>query len=40
VEWADMVAGGGRNPETKDLARRIKESRSDQIALMLRLSST
>jgi uncharacterized protein (DUF305 family) len=40
VEWADMVAKDGRNPETKDLARRVKESRADQIALMLRLSST
>ena len=39
VEWADQVAKDGRNPETKDLARRVKESRSDQIALMLRLSS-
>jgi uncharacterized protein (DUF305 family) len=39
VEWTDLVAKGGRNPETRDLARRIKESRSDQIALMLRLSS-
>lgn len=39
VQWTDLVAEQGRNPETKDLARRIKESRSDQIALMLRLSS-
>jgi uncharacterized protein (DUF305 family) len=39
VEWADMVARSGRNPETKDLARRVKESRSDQIALMLQLSA-
>ena len=39
VEWVDAVAKDGRNPETKDLARRVKESRSDQIALMLRLSA-
>jgi uncharacterized protein (DUF305 family) len=39
VEWADAVTRDGRNPETKDLARRVKESRSDQIALMLRLSA-
>ena len=39
VEWTALVTKDGRNPETKDLARRIKESRSDQIALMLRLSS-
>jgi uncharacterized protein (DUF305 family) len=39
VEWTDMVATAGHNPETKDLARRVKESRADQIALMLRLSA-
>jgi uncharacterized protein (DUF305 family) len=39
VEWTALVTKDGRNPETNDLARRIKESRSDQIALMLRLSS-
>ena len=39
VEWTDEVAAGGRNPETKELARRVRESRADQIALMLRLSA-
>jgi len=39
VEWADAVTRDGRNPEARDLARRVKESRSDQIALMLRLAA-
>jgi uncharacterized protein (DUF305 family) len=39
VEWTALVDRDGRNPETKDLARRVKESRADQIALMLRLSA-
>jgi len=38
VELTNLVAEG-KNPETKDLARRIKESRSDQIALMLTMAS-
>ncbi|GAA0901023.1 DUF305 domain-containing protein [Virgisporangium ochraceum] len=33
------LADSGTNPETKDLARRIKESRSDQISLMLTMAS-
>jgi uncharacterized protein (DUF305 family) len=39
VELTNLVATEGRNPETKDLARRIKESRSDQISLMLRMTT-
>lgn len=40
VELTNLVAeGSGRNPETRDLARRIKESRTDQISLMLTMAS-
>lgn len=38
VELTKLIADG-RNPETKDLARRVKESRSDQISLMLTMAS-
>lgn len=37
VELTNLAAEG-RNPETKDLARRIKESRTDQISLMLTMA--
>jgi uncharacterized protein (DUF305 family) len=37
VELTNLVEDG-RNPETKDLARRIKESRTDQISLMLTMA--
>lgn len=37
VELTKLV-DTGRNPETRDLARRIKESRSDQISLMLTMA--
>ncbi|WP_371871442.1 DUF305 domain-containing protein [Phytohabitans rumicis] len=37
VEMTQLVAAGGVNPETRDLAQRIKESRGEQIAQMLRL---
>ncbi len=40
VELTNLVGdGSGKNPETQDLARRIKESRSDQISLMLTMAS-
>lgn len=40
VELTNLIAdGAGKNPETQDLARRIKESRSDQISLMLTMAS-
>jgi uncharacterized protein (DUF305 family) len=38
VEMTNLVEAG-KNPETKDLARRIKESRTDQISLMLTMAS-
>jgi uncharacterized protein (DUF305 family) len=38
VELTKLVEDG-RNPETKDLARRIKESRTDQISLMLTMAA-
>jgi uncharacterized protein (DUF305 family) len=37
VEMTQLVTADGVNPQTRELARRIKESRSDQIAQMLRL---
>jgi uncharacterized protein (DUF305 family) len=37
VEMTQLVTANGVNPQTRELARRIKESRSDQIAQMLRL---
>jgi uncharacterized protein (DUF305 family) len=37
VEMAQRVAADGANPQTKDLAERIAESRTQQIAQMLRL---
>jgi uncharacterized protein (DUF305 family) len=40
VELTNLVGdGAGKNPETQDLARRIKESRTDQISLMLTMAS-
>jgi uncharacterized protein (DUF305 family) len=39
VELTNLIAdGAGKNPETQDLARRIKESRTDQISLMLTMA--
>lgn len=37
VEMTQLVAADGTNPETGELARRIKESRGDQVAQMLGL---
>jgi uncharacterized protein (DUF305 family) len=39
VELTDQVGAAGTNPQTRDLARRIKESRTDQIAQMLTMAS-
>jgi uncharacterized protein (DUF305 family) len=39
VELTDRVGTGGTNPQTRDLARRIKESRTDQIAQMLGMAA-
>jgi uncharacterized protein (DUF305 family) len=37
VEMTQRVAADGVNPQTRELARRIKDSRTEQIAQMLRL---
>ena len=39
VELTDQVGTGGTNPQTRDLARRIKESRTDQIAQLLAMAA-